>query len=263
MAMQVQNASRLLTSRPTSHHLGSAKAIDVLIVESFSPKGETRASRIQKWSRLRLACELQSRQGPADAPAALRPEFVHATDGLLGHGQEDPSGFLGRICSRTSTLAGSAHTLTRHLCHGPNPDGQLCRRKLANLFEVHLTEDRGTQRGHLLDVEPNACNCPQTAVDSWKRQCSRQSSATQPFANAPTRPTAASLSLATDQTAVDSSCGDSSDRRSLLSWMRNLEKRLATHLQPGHLSANLPRAHSVFTSSEAAKLILGDDFTFT
>mmetsp|Transcript_132712 Transcript_132712/g.424756 ORF Transcript_132712/g.424756 Transcript_132712/m.424756 type:complete len:324 (-) Transcript_132712:37-1008(-) len=43
----------------------------------------------------------------------------------------------------------------------------------------------------------------------------------------------------------------------------DLEKRLATHLQPGHLSANLPRAHSVFTSSEAAKLILGDDFTFT
>mmetsp|Transcript_120586 Transcript_120586/g.385050 ORF Transcript_120586/g.385050 Transcript_120586/m.385050 type:complete len:203 (-) Transcript_120586:635-1243(-) len=102
-----------------------------------------------------------------------------------------------------------------------------------------------------------------SVVDSSQRQCSRQSSALQPFANAPTRPTATSLSLAIDQRAVNSSCGDSSDRRSLLSWMRNLEKRLATHLQPGHLSANLPRAHSVFTSSEAAKLILGDDFTFT
>mmetsp|Transcript_132705 Transcript_132705/g.424719 ORF Transcript_132705/g.424719 Transcript_132705/m.424719 type:complete len:210 (-) Transcript_132705:1006-1635(-) len=152
-----------LTSHPTSHHLESAKAIDVLIVESFSPEGETQASRIQKWSRMRMACEFQRRQCPTDVSPTLRPEFVRATDGLLGHGQEDPSGFLGRICSRTSRIVGSAHALTRHLCHGPNPDGQLCRRKLANLFEVHITKDRGTQRGHLLDVEPNACNCPQTA----------------------------------------------------------------------------------------------------
>mmetsp|Transcript_101974 Transcript_101974/g.259233 ORF Transcript_101974/g.259233 Transcript_101974/m.259233 type:complete len:209 (+) Transcript_101974:144-770(+) len=159
-----------LTSRPTSHHLESAKAIDVLIVERFSPEGETQASRIQKWSHMRMACELQRRQGPADVPPALRPEFVRAADGLLGHGQKDPGGFLGRICSCDRTVAGSAHALTRHLCHGPTCDGQLCRRKLANLFEVHLTEDRGTQRGHLLDVEPNACNCPQTADELCRGQ---------------------------------------------------------------------------------------------
>mmetsp|Transcript_120587 Transcript_120587/g.385053 ORF Transcript_120587/g.385053 Transcript_120587/m.385053 type:complete len:210 (-) Transcript_120587:834-1463(-) len=161
------------TSRPTSLHLESAEAIDILIVKSFSPEAETQGSRIQKWSHMCMACELQRRQCPTDVPPTLRPEFVHAIDGLLGHGQEDPSGFLGRICSRTSRIVGSAHALTRHLCHGPNPDGQLCRRKLANLFEVHITKDRGTQRGHLLDVEPNACNCPQTTDELCRGQLAK------------------------------------------------------------------------------------------